>query len=229
MALKENDILLSLKNVKLTLDGPHNKPITILSKVNMEVQQGTMVSITGPSGSGKTSLMMLISGVERASSGTISICNHDITHYSEDELALFRREHIGVVFQNFHLVPTMTAFENVEIALELAGHDDCTKKANQALEEVGLAKRGSHYPSQLSGGEQQRVALARAFATKPKLLLADEPTGNLDSENGKHITQLMMDMTEKNGTTLVLITHDMGMAALASQQFVMNDGELHEK
>lgn len=194
----------------------------------MQVQTGDAVSITGPSGSGKTSLMMLIAGVEKPTSGKIIVAGEDITEYSEDKLAAFRRRHVGIVFQNFHLIPTMTALENIEIALELAGHDNAHELAIEGLKSVGLEKRKSHYPNQLSGGEQQRVALARAFATKPSLLLADEPTGNLDSENGKHVTDLLFELKEKHGTTLVLITHDMELASLTSKKFTMQDGRLRE-
>ncbi len=156
------------------------------------------------------------------------MAGEDITNHDEDRLAAFRRRHIGIVFQNFHLIPTMTALENVEIALELAGHKHAKDVAVEALKSVGLEKRISHYPDQLSGGEQQRVALARAFATRPSLLLADEPTGNLDSENGKHIKELLFNLKEQHGTTLLLITHDMELAKLASRQFIMQDGHLHE-
>lgn len=186
------------------------------------------MSITGASGSGKTSLMMLIAGVEKPSSGTIMVADEDITASNEDQLAAFRRRHIGIVFQNFHLIPTMTALENVEIALEFAGYNNAKERAAEELQQVGLEKRLSHYPDQLSGGEQQRVALARAFATRPSLLLADEPTGNLDSENGRHITELLFDLKEKHGTTLILITHDMALAKLTSRQLVMEDGRLRE-
>jgi putative ABC transport system ATP-binding protein len=194
----------------------------------MQVQLGSAVSIVGPSGSGKTSLMMLIAGVEKPTSGTIVVAGEDITNLNEDELAAFRRRNIGIVFQNFHLIPTMTALENVEIALELAGHKDAEKLAREGLKSIGLEKRMAHYPDQLSGGEQQRVALARAFATRPSLLLADEPTGNLDSENGKRITELLFDLKDKHGTTLILITHDMELAKLTSRQLVMQDGRLYE-
>ncbi|MCH2037943.1 MAG: ABC transporter ATP-binding protein [Rickettsiales bacterium] len=194
----------------------------------MQVHEGELISITGPSGSGKTSLMMLIAGVEKPTSGSITVAGEEISSYDEDALASFRRRHVGVVFQNFHLIPNMTAKENVEIALELAGHDDASDKANDGLKSVGLEHRIGHYPYQLSGGEQQTVALARALATKPSLLLADEPTGNLDSENGKHITELLFELTEKNGTTVVLITHDMQLADQASKKFLIKDGKIYD-
>jgi putative ABC transport system ATP-binding protein len=193
----------------------------------MKVQKADAIGITGASGSGKTSLMMLIAGVEKATSGNITVAGEDITSYDEDQLATFRRKHISIVFQNFHLIPTMTALENVQIALELAEQQDAEKRAIEKLKNVGLEKRMHHYPDQLSGGEQQRVALARAFATRPSILLADEPTGNLDSENGKHITDLLFNLKEKHGTTLILITHDIALAKMTSKQLVMQDGRLH--
>lgn len=226
MRNKDNNIIF-LDNISLALQGPKQNPTHILHEVAMQVQAGDAVSITGPSGSGKTSLMMLIAGVEKPTSGRIIVAGENITGYSEDELASFRRKHVGIVFQNFHLIPTMTALENVEIALELAGHKNAIKLAIEGLNSVGLANRKDHYPNQLSGGEQQRVALARAFSTKPSLLLADEPTGNLDSANGRHITDLLFELKEKHGTTLVLITHDISLAALTSKQFQMQDGRFH--
>jgi putative ABC transport system ATP-binding protein len=224
---KKTEDIISLNNISLTLSGPNKQSTPILHDITMKVQKGSAVSITGPSGSGKTSLMMLIAGVEKPTSGNIVVAEEDITHYAEDELARFRRNNVGIVFQNFHLVPTMTALENIEIALELAGHKGAEELAIESLKSVGLEKRAHHYPNQLSGGEQQRVALARAFATKPALLLADEPTGNLDSENGKHVIDLLFDLKEKFGSTLVLITHDMTLASRASRQLVIQDGTLN--
>lgn len=221
--------VISLSNVCLNFKSPENKPLSILHDVNMQVNSGEMVSITGASGSGKTSLLMIIAGVEKASGGQIIVMDEDITNYNEDNLAKFRGKNIGVVFQNFHLIPTMNALENVEIALELSGHKNSKNHAKEALVNVGLEKRINHYPDQLSGGEQQRVALARAFATNPSILLADEPTGNLDSENGHNIIELMMGLKKQHGTSLVLITHDMNLAKLASRQFIMQDGRLNEK
>ena len=189
--MRDVNNIIGIENLSLNLLGPNGKQVSILHNVNLNVQAGESVSIVGPSGSGKTSLMMLISGVEKATSGQIEIAGQDITHYNEDQLAAFRGENIGVVFQNFHLIPTMTAFENVSVSLELAGHTDTEQKALDSLKAVGLEKRMHHYPEQLSGGEQQRVAIARAFATHPKILLADEPTGNLDSETGKLIVELL--------------------------------------
>ena len=220
--------IISLNNVSLSLAGPSGTPTQILHEISMEVHEGEVISITGPSGSGKTSLMMLISGVEKATSGSITVAGEEISNYDEDALALFRRKHIGVVFQNFHLIPTMSALENIEVALELAGREDAHQKAVEGLKAIGLEHRIRHYPNQLSGGEQQRVALARAFATRPSLLLADEPTGNLDSENGKHITELLFDLTKQYGTTVLLITHDMQLADQASKKFIIKDGRLYD-
>ncbi|MDA0781190.1 MAG: ABC transporter ATP-binding protein [Rickettsiales bacterium] len=226
---KDNLNIISLSNVSLTLKGPSGLYINILQQIDMNVQSGDFISVTGASGSGKTSLMMLISGVEKATSGKIEVAGKELQDLDEDELAAFRRDNIGIVFQNFHLIPTMTAFENVEVALELAGIGDAAKIAKNSLKEVGLQKRTDHYPDQLSGGEQQRVALARAFATCPKILLADEPTGNLDSENGKIVTDLLLQMKDNSGTTLLLITHDPKLAEMSSRKFVMQDGKINEK
>jgi putative ABC transport system ATP-binding protein len=219
--------MISLENVSLVLPGPEAS-LPILYKVNLAIGKGEAVSVIGPSGSGKTSLMMVIAGVEQATEGRVVIANEDITHYNEDQLAAFRRRNVSVVFQNFHLIPTMTALENVSVALEFAEQPDADARARAALEAVGLAKRMQHYPDQLSGGEQQRVALARAFVTRPALLLADEPTGNLDSETGKTIIDLLFGLKEQFGTTLVLITHDKTLAERASRSLLMQDGHLSE-
>lgn len=218
---------LSLDNVCLTLPGPDGD-VSILHNIDLRVKSRETVSIVGASGSGKTSLMMVVAGVERASSGSITVDGTDITGFSEDKLAAFRQKHIGIVFQNFHLIPTMTAVENVAVGLEFAGHTDALEQAAEALEKLGLGKRMHHYPSQLSGGEQQRVALARATVMRPSLLLADEPTGNLDSETGKRIMDLLFSLQEEHGTTLILITHDPALAARTTRRLVMQDGKLHE-
>ena len=180
----------------------------------------------GPSGSGKTSLLMLIAGVEKASSGRLEVAGQDITDMGEDQLAAFRQQNVGVVFQNFHLIPTMTALENVCVALEFAEHENAGKEASRWLEKVGIGNRAKHYPEQLSGGEQQRVALARAFATEPALLLADEPTGNLDAKNGKAVIDMLFELKHEHGSTLLLITHDKELASRTSRQLVMQDGRL---
>lgn len=221
-----------MNNVSLTLPGPGGRDVPILHDINLQVQKSETIRIVGPSGSGKTSLLMLIAGVEKASGGKLVVAGNDITHYSEDELAGFRRKHVSIVFQNFHLIPTMTALENVSVALEFAkdksGSKNSLEKATEHLKAVGLGERLDHYPEQLSGGEQQRVALARAFATEPDLLLADEPTGNLDQDNGRHIMQLLFDLQKQFGTTLLLITHDRELAAEHSRTLVMKNGQLHD-
>lgn len=218
---------LSLDAVSLTLPGPDGD-VAILHNIGLHVKSRETVSIVGASGSGKTSLMMVIAGVERATGGTIRISGTDITNMDEDALAAFRQKHIGVVFQNFHLIPTMTAVENVAVGLEFAGYGDALEQAAAALEALGLGQRLHHYPSQLSGGEQQRVALARASVMRPTLLLADEPTGNLDSETGKLIMDLLFTLQREHGTTLLLITHDPKLAARTDRQLVMQDGYLRE-
>lgn len=218
---------LSLKDVSLTLPGPEGD-VAILHSIDLDVKSRETISIVGASGSGKTSLMMVIAGVERATGGQISVAGTDITRFNEDQLAAFRQKHIGVVFQNFHLIPTMSAVENVAVGLEFAGHADALEQAAAALTAIGLGKRMHHYPSQLSGGEQQRVALARATVMRPSLLLADEPTGNLDSETGQMIMDLLFELQREHGTTLVLITHDPNLAKRTSRQLHMQDGQLHE-
>ncbi len=203
------------------------EPLPILQGVDLDVQKGQVVSIVGPSGSGKTSLLMCIAGVEPITSGQLIVAGKELSAMNEDALASFRREHVGIVFQNFHLIPTMTAQENVTIALEFAGFDQTKDRAANWLDKVGLKQRLAHYPEQLSGGEQQRVALARAFATEPDLLLADEPTGNLDSENGKNITHLLFTLRQEHGTTLMIITHDEHLAEKAERRLSLEHGKLH--
>lgn len=185
--------------------------------------------LVGPSGSGKTSTLLVMAGLERATSGSIQLNDKELTALSEDELAEVRRHYFGIVFQSFHLIPTMTARENVAIPLELAGQKDAYERADAMLQEVGLAHRGGHYPSQLSGGEQQRVAIARAFAPKPAIILADEPTGNLDRENGEHIMDLLHNMQRDNGSTLILITHDPALAERCNRQLTVQEGMLTEE
>lgn len=214
-----------IKKLSLTLETRSSK-INILNGVSVSINKGETVSIVGPSGAGKTSLLMLISGLEKPTSGRIYINGIDITFYNEDELAVFRRDHIGIIFQNFYLIPTMTALENVAIPLEFAGVENAFEKAKDALKEVGLSHRLDHFPSQLSGGEQQRVGIARAFAPNPELILADELTGNLDSENGKKIIDMLFAMNKKRKTTLVLITHDIKLANLCKKHIRILDGEV---
>ncbi len=201
-------------------------PINILSGIAMEVAAGEAVGIVGPSGSGKTSLLMVLAGLEQATSGRIAVDGQPITGLSEDALARFRRDTVGIVFQAFHLIPTMTALENAALPLELAGRRDAEDRARDSLQAVGLGHRLTHLPGQLSGGEQQRVALARAFAPAPRLLLADEPTGNLDVATGRAVMDLMFDMQARHGTTLLLITHDPGLAARCDRRIHIADGRI---
>jgi len=220
--------LVTLKDVHLRLDSEAGE-VHVLRGVNFEARRGETISIVGPSGSGKTSMMMVAAGLERATSGSIDINGCDLMTASEDELALLRRDSMGIVFQSFHLVPTMSALENVAVPLELAGRDDAFDRAHEMLGAVGLDHRLSHYPGQLSGGEQQRTALARAFAVEPDLLLADEPTGNLDGDTGDQIIERMFELCERFNTTLLLITHEPGLAERCQRMVSMQDGILSEK
>ena len=199
-------------------------PLTILHPLDLDVSAGRFLAVTGPSGSGKSTLLGLIAGLDSPSSGRIVIDGTDITSLDEDRLARLRGQKIGFVFQFFHLVPSLTAFENVMVPMEIAGRPDAAARAAVLLSEVGLTGRGHHYPSQLSGGEQQRIAIARAFANDPRILLADEPTGNLDSVNGRHIIELLRDVNERRGTTLVLATHDANLAGMAHERLALRDG-----
>ena len=201
-------------------------PVNILNGVDLDVEAGASVGIVGPSGSGKTSLLMVLAGLERATAGTVEVAGQELTALGEDALARFRRDAIGIVFQAFHLIPTMTALENVSIPLELAGGRDAADRAAESLRSVGLGHRLTHLPGQLSGGEQQRVALARAFAPRPRLLLADEPTGNLDAATGQAVMDLLFGMQAELGTTLLLITHDPGLAARCGRRVRIADGRV---
>jgi len=198
----------------------------ILKDINFTIGRGEVVSIVGPSGSGKTSMLMVMGGLERASDGLVSVGGAALGGMNEDRLALFRRAHVGIVFQAFRLVPTMSALENVAIPLELAGAADAFDRAAEGLKAVGLGHRTGHYPDQLSGGEQQRVALARAFVAGPSLLLADEPTGNLDGHTGEQVIELMFDLKRRFGTTLVLITHDLDLARRCQRTIHLADGRI---
>ena len=220
-----NDLspLIKLDDIKLSLASEAGT-VNILRGISLTIGQGEAIGMVGPSGSGKSTLLMVLAGLEKMSSGSLHIDGHSFADMNEDELALFRRDNVGVVFQSFHLVPTMTALENVAIPLEFAGASDAFDRAAAELDAVGLGHRLTHYPSQLSGGEQQRVALARAVATKPKLLLADEPTGNLDGINGTQIIDLMFELHERAGTTLVLITHDPSLAMMCDRVVRLRDG-----
>ena len=204
-------------------------PLTILHPLDLKLPAGESLAITGPSGSGKSTLLGLIAGLDAPTSGRILIDGTDITDLGEDALARLRGEKIGFVFQFFHLIPSLTALENVLVPMEIAGHADPGARARALLDEVGLTGRGHHYPSQLSGGEQQRVALARALAKDPPILLADEPTGNLDSANGRHIMDLLLQVNRARRTTLVLVTHDPELAALADEVIALRDGRVAER
>ena len=200
------------------------QPLTILHPLDLDVATGRCLAIIGPSGSGKSTLLGLIAGLDSASSGTISIAGTDITTLDEDALARLRGEKVGFVFQFFHLVPSLTAKENIQVPMEIAGRRDAAERAQALLDEVGLHDRGHHYPSQLSGGEQQRIAIARALANDPPLILADEPTGNLDSSNGRHVLDLLLQVRRSRNVTLVLVTHDPSVAAVADDRLVLRDG-----
>ena len=199
-------------------------PLTILHPLDLSVPAGQSLAITGPSGSGKSTLLGLIAGLDAPTAGRILIDGSDITDLGEDALARLRGEKVGFVFQFFHQIPSLTALENVLVPMEIAGHAHAGARARALLDEVGLTGRGHHYPSQLSGGEQQRVALARALANDPPILLADEPTGNLDSANGRHIMDLLLQVNRARRTTLVLVTHDASLAQLAGSQLALRDG-----
>lgn len=212
-----------LEDVELKLESEAGS-VNILKGVNLEINAGETVSVVGPSGSGKTSMMMLIGGLERQTAGNIQVAGHDLAALDEDGLARFRRDNVGIVFQNFHLIPTMNALENVAIPVELAGLDNAFDRAATALSAVGLDHRVTHYPGQLSGGEQQRVALARAIVSGPRLLLADEPTGNLDGKTGDSVIDLLFSLQAEHGATLLLITHNPALAEQCGRVIDLQDG-----
>jgi putative ABC transport system ATP-binding protein len=215
--------MIQLRGVsKTVMSGGH--PLTILHPLDLDVGAGQCLAIIGPSGSGKSTLLGLIAGLDSASTGSISIGGTDITKLDEDALSRLRGEKVGFVFQFFHLVPSLTAIENIQVPMEIAGRRDAVERAQALLDEVGLHDRGHHYPSQLSGGEQQRIAIARALANDPPLILADEPTGNLDSSNGRHVLDLLLQVRRSRGVTLVLVTHDPNVAAVADDRLVLRDG-----
>jgi putative ABC transport system ATP-binding protein len=219
--------MIALSDVSKTVQsGGH--PLTILHPLDLEIPAGQFLAVIGPSGSGKSTLLGLIAGLDAPTTGRVAVGGVDITVLDEDALARLRGEKIGIVFQFFHLVPSLTALENILVPMEIAGRRDARRRAQALLDEVGLHDRGHHYPSQLSGGEQQRVAIARALANDPPLILADEPTGNLDSTNGQHILDLLLQMKRSRGATLVLVTHDPTIAALADVQLSLRDGRAVE-
>jgi putative ABC transport system ATP-binding protein len=217
--------MICLENVRLDLASAAGT-VNILRGIDLAVDPGETVGVVGPSGSGKSTMMMIVGGLERPSAGRVVVAGTDFGRLSEDALARFRREAVGIVFQAFHLVPTMTALENVAMPLELAGRADAFEVAKAGLAEVGLGERLLHYPGQLSGGEQQRVALARAFAARPKLLLADEPTGNLDQATGRLVIELLFRLRAQHGTTLLLITHDPSLAQRCDRVVRLADGRV---
>ena len=217
--------LINLDDTHLTLTSRAG-PVHILRGITLAIPAGETVAIVGPSGSGKTSLLMVIAGLERATRGRVEVAGAELSKLDQDELALLRGEKIGIVFQSFHLVPTMTALENIALPLELAGVANADDTARQLLDDVGLAVRADHFPAELSGGEQQRVAIARALARKPRLILADEPTGNLDGKTGQQIVELLFGLKEKTGATLVLVTHDERLADMTERTIRMADGRI---
>jgi len=220
--------MIQLREVSKTVTSG-TEPLTILHPLTLEIPRGQFVAIVGPSGSGKSTLLGLIAGLDAPTSGDVLIDGVNITSLSEDALAKLRGEKVGFVFQFFHLIPSLTAHENVSVPMEIAGAADPRGRARTLLDEVGLTGRAHHYPSQLSGGEQQRVALARALANDPPIVLADEPTGNLDSTNGRHILGLLRNIHQSRGTTIVLVTHDTELAAIADERLMLRDGRVVER
>jgi len=219
--------IVALEAVQLTLTSRAG-PVEILRDVSLEVEAGQSLAVVGPSGSGKTSLLMVVAGLERATSGCVKVAGHDLTALGEDELALMRGAEIGIVFQSFHLVPTMTALENVALPLEFAGAANAFTTARGLLAEVGLKHRVDHFPAQLSGGEQQRVAIARALSREPKLILADEPTGNLDTKTGRQVVDLLFGLQRRREATLILVTHDERLTAACKRTIRMADGRIEQ-
>ena len=215
--------IVEIKDLHLSLIGGAG-PVNILRGIDLIVDTGQTISVIGPSGAGKTTLLMVLSGLEQPTSGQIAIAGTNLQSLNEDGLARFRRQHVGIVFQSFHLVPTMTALENVALPLEFSGAEHAFDRARAALTATGLSDRVDHFPGELSGGEQQRVALARAFVANPALILADEPTGNLDRETGQMVMQLLFDLQQEYGTTMILVTHDATLASRCHKTVQMADG-----
>ncbi|MFK7809628.1 MAG: ABC transporter ATP-binding protein [Saprospiraceae bacterium] len=217
--------MLEVRNLTKTYQSG-NKSLTVLDNISFTIPAGSSFSIVGPSGSGKTTLLGLCAGLDKASSGSVILNDTVIDKLNEDERAALRNQDVGFIFQNFQLIPTLTALENVMVPMELRGEKDASKKAMNLLDRVGLAERHDHYPTQLSGGEQQRVSLARAFANQPKILFADEPTGNLDEATGEKVEQLLFDLNKDSGTTLVLVTHDLDLAAKTDHIIKLKGGKM---
>jgi len=220
-----NSVVLRTANLSKKVSSPEGS-LTILNDISIEVGAGEAVALVGPSGAGKTTLLALLAGLDRPTTGGVWLCDEDLTAMDEDGRARVRGRHVGFVFQSFHLVPSLTALENVMLPLELAGDPTAAERAKEALASVGLAARTTHYPKQLSGGEKQRVAIARAFVTKPDLLFADEPTGNLDAASGDRIANLLFEMNRQSRTTLVLVTHDRQLAERCDRVFELEAGRL---
>ena len=219
--------ILKVQNLRKSYDSG-SKKLTVLDDINFEIEENETFAIVGPSGSGKTTLLGLCAGLDQPDSGSIELCGSMIQKLNEDQRALLRNQKVGFVFQNFQLIPTLTALENVAVPLELRGDKNATKISKELLEKVGLQSRYDHYPSQLSGGEQQRVALARAFSTKPQILFADEPTGNLDEETGQNVIDLLLNLNKESGTTLVIVTHDMELARMTQRILKLKGGKVLE-
>ncbi len=223
-----NSPAIALKDVHLTL-GEGAGQVHILKGIDLQIEKGASVGLVGPSGSGKSTLLMVMAGLERADEGSVNVAGSELGPLSEDQLARFRGRNVGIIFQSFHLVPNMTALENVAVPLELAGDTAAFDKAKAELDAVGLGHRMHHYPAQLSGGEQQRVAVARALVVEPAILIADEPTGNLDESTGAQIVDLMFTAQKNRGTTLVLVTHDPSLAARCDRMIRVRSGEIEEE
>ncbi len=226
--MQEHETVIKLDGVHLTLGDGASK-VHVLKGIDLEIGYGQSVGVVGPSGSGKSTLLMVMAGLERIDEGMIQLAGKDFSNLSEDQLASFRGRNIGIVFQSFHLIPNMTALENVAVPLELAGIDDAFERATSELEAVGLGERLTHYPAQMSGGEQQRVAMARALVPQPKILIADEPTGNLDENTGVQIADLLFEQQKKRGMTLVLVTHDATLASRCERILHVRSGEIEEE
>lgn len=223
LALLKSSHVIELENIYLAL-GRGARRVEILRGLDLNVKSGEAVALTGPSGSGKSSLLSVAGGLEHPDQGRVVIADQDLTILNEDQLALFRRDNIGFVFQSFHLIPNMTALENVAVPMEFAGRKDAFERANAMLARVGLGDRTGHYPTELSGGEQQRVALSRALAVEPRVLFADEPTGNLDAVTGADIANLIFELRKVHDTSLILVTHDPALAARCDRVFALQDG-----